>query len=51
MRLTNFGVFEVACLKEVMKLDIFVENGSFTGGIANAMSDEFKKVYTIEKLD
>lgn len=53
MGLINFGVpvKETEYLKKNMKLDVFVEGGTFRGGTAKSMSDKFRKVYTIEKSD
>jgi 16S rRNA G966 N2-methylase RsmD len=34
-----------------MKLDVFVEGGTYKGGTAKSMSGKFRKVYTIEKSD
>ena len=53
MGLINFGVpkKEVEYLKKNMKLDVFVEGGTYKGGTAKSMSGKFKKVYTIEKSD
>jgi hypothetical protein len=51
MGLVNFGVpeKEVEFLKENMKLDIFVEGGTYKGYTAKSMSASFRKVYTVEK--
>lgn len=53
MGLVSFGVpkEEVKFLKDSMKLDVFVEGGTYNGGTAKQMSGKFKKVYTIEKSD
>ncbi len=53
MGIINFGVpeKETEYLKKIMKLDVFVEGGTFRGGTAKNMSDKFRKVYTIEKSD
>jgi len=53
MGLINFGAPEeiVAFLKDIMKLDIFVEGGTYKGDTAKKMSNKFRKVYTIEKSD
>jgi predicted RNA methylase len=49
----NFGApeNEIKFLKKLLKLDVFVEGGAYTGGTAKKMSRSFKKVYTIEKSD
>jgi hypothetical protein len=49
----NFGApeNEIKFLKKLLKLDVFVEGGSYTGGTSKKMSKTFKKVYTIEKSD
>ncbi len=51
MGLINFGVpeKETEYLKNNMRLDVFVEGGTYKGGTAKNMSDKFRKVYTIEK--
>ena len=51
MGLINFGVpeEETKFLKDSMKLDVFVEGGTYKGGTAKNMSNKFRKVYTIEK--
>lgn len=53
MGLINFGVPEnqVEFFKNALKLDVFVEGGTYKGGTAKNMSNRFKKVYTIEKSD
>ena len=53
MGLINFGVpeKETEYLKDTMKLDVFVEGGTYKGGTAKNMSEKFSKVYTIEKSD
>ena len=53
MGLVNFGVpeKETEYLKNHMKLDVFVEGGTYKGSTAKNMSEKFKKVYTIEKSD
>ena len=53
MGLINFGVpeKETEYLKNTLKLDVFVEGGTYKGGTAKNMSDKFRKVYTIEKSD
>lgn len=53
MGLVNFGVpeKETEFLKEILKLDIFVEGGTYQGGTAKNMSDVFRTVLTIEKSD
>ncbi len=53
MGLINFGVpeKEVTFLKEKMKLDLFVEGGTYHGNTAKNMSEKFKNVITIEKSD
>lgn len=53
MGLINFGVpeKETEYLKESLKLDTFVEGGTYKGGTAKSMSEKFRKVYTIEKSD
>jgi 16S rRNA G966 N2-methylase RsmD len=53
MGLINFGVpeKETEYLKKSMKLDVFVEGGTYKGGTAKSMSGKFRKVYTIEKSD
>ena len=53
MGLINFGVpeEETKFLKDSMKLDVFVEGGTYKGGTAKNMSNKFRKVYTIEKSD
>ena len=50
MGLINFGAPEeiVAFLKDIMKLDIFVEGGTYKGDTAKRMSTKFRKVYTIK---
>jgi len=47
----NFGApeNEICFLKKLLKLDVFVEGGTYTGGTAKRMSKNFKKVYTVEK--
>lgn len=51
MGLINFGIpkKEVKFLKELLGLDVFIEGGTYLGGTAKAMSEQFRKVYTIEK--
>lgn len=53
MGLVNFGVpeKETEYLIDNMKLDIFVEGGTYKGGTAKRMSGKFRKVYTVEKSD
>lgn len=53
MGLINFGVpkSEALYLKDMMKLDVFVEGGTYKGGTSLDMSSIFNKVYTIEKSD
>lgn len=53
MGLVNFGVpeKEAEYLKEILKLDVFVEGGTYEGGTAKKMSNMFSKVVTIEKSD
>ena len=53
MGLINFGVpeKETEYLKESLKLDVFVEGGTYKGDTAKSMSEKFRKVYTIEKSD
>ena len=53
MGLINFGVpeKETEFLKSNMKLDVFVEGGTYKGGTAKSMSEKFRNVYTIEKSD
>lgn len=53
MGLVNFGVpeKETEFLKNSLKLDIFVEGGTYKGGTAKSMSSKFKKVFTIEKSE
>ncbi|PCJ58490.1 MAG: hypothetical protein COA79_13300 [Planctomycetota bacterium] len=53
MGIVNFGVpeKEVSFLKNLMNLSIFVEGGTFKGGTAKLMSQDFNKVYTIEKSE
>jgi len=53
MGLINFGIpeKETKFLKDSMKLDVFVEGGTYKGGTAKNMSTKFRKVYTIEKSD
>ncbi len=53
MGLINFGVpkKETEYLKESLKLDVFVEGGTYKGDTAKGMSEKFRKVYTIEKSD
>jgi len=53
MGLINFGVpeREAEYLKNSLKLDVFVEGGTYKGETAKSMSNKFKKVYTIEKSD
>jgi len=53
MGLVGFGIPEetVDFLKKIMKLDIFVEGGTYKGDTAKKMSNKFRKVYTIEKSD
>ena len=49
----NFGApdNEIEFLKKLLKLDVFVEGGTYKGGTAKKMSKNFKKVYTIEKSE
>jgi hypothetical protein len=49
----NFGVpeEETEFLKHIMKLDVFVEGGTYKGDTAKSMGEKFKKIYTIEKSD
>ena len=51
MGLINFGVPEegIEFLKHIMKLDVFVEGGTYKGGTAKSMGEKFKKIFTIEK--
>lgn len=51
MGLINFGVpeKETMFLKEKLRLDVFVEGGTYQGGTAKKMSKFFRKVITIEK--
>ncbi len=53
MGLINFGVpeEEIEFLKHVMKLDVFVEGGTYKGGTAKSMGEKFRKIFTIEKSD
>ena len=53
MGLINFGVpeKETEYLKNTLKLDVFVEGGTYRGGTAKSMSGKFRKIYTIEKSD
>ena len=53
MGVINFGVpeKETEYLKNILKLDVFVEGGTYKGETAKNMSDTFRKVYTIEKSD
>ena len=53
MGLINFGVpeEEIEFLKHVMKLDVFVEGGTYKGGTAKSMGKKFRKIFTIEKSD
>ena len=53
MGLINFGIpeKETEYLKNRLKLDVFVEGGTYKGGTAKSMSNQFRKVYTIEKSD
>ena len=53
MGLVNFGVpeKEAEYLKNSMKLNVFVEGGTYLGGTAKNMSSKFDEVYTIEKSD
>ncbi len=53
MGLINFGVpeKETEYFKESLKLDVFVEGGTYKGETAKSMSGKFRKVYTIEKSD
>ena len=53
MGLINFGVpeEEIELLKHVMKLDVFVEGGTYKGGTAKSMGKKFRKIFTIEKSD
>lgn len=53
MGLVNFGVpeKETEYLRNIMKLDVFVEGGTYKGETAKNMSTNFRKVYTIEKSD
>lgn len=53
MGLINFGVpeSETLYLKELMKLDVFVEGGTYRGGTSRDMSSKFNKVYTVEKSE
>ena len=53
MGLINFGVpeEEIEFLKHIMKLDVFVEGGTYKGGTAKSMGKKFRKIFTIEKSD
>ena len=53
MGLINFGVpeEEVEFLKNIMKLDVFVEGGTYKGGTAKSMGKKFRKIFTVEKSD
>ena len=53
MGLINFGVpeEEIEFLKHIMKLDVFVEGGTYKGGTAKSMGEKFRKIYTIEISD
>ena len=53
MGLINFGVpeEEIEFLKHIMKLDVFVEGGTYKGGTAKSMGEKFRKIFTIEKSD
>jgi len=53
MGLINFGVpeKETEFLKQHMNLEVFVEGGTYMGGTAKKMAENFRKVYTIEKSD
>ncbi len=53
MGLISFSVptKETEYLKNSLKLDVFVEGGTYKGGTAKDMSEKFRKVYTIEKSD
>ena len=53
MGLINFGVpeEEIEFLKNIMKLDVFVEGGTYKGGTAKSMGKKFRKIFTIEKSD
>ena len=53
MGLINFGVpeEEIEFLKHIMKLDVFVEGGTYKGGTAKSMGGKFRKIFTIEKSD
>ena len=53
MGLINFGVpeDEIEFLKHIMKLDVFVEGGTYKGGTAKSMGKKFRKIFTIEKSD
>jgi 16S rRNA G966 N2-methylase RsmD len=49
--LVNFGIpkKETEFLKKSMKLEIFIEGGTYKGETTREMSKKFRKVYTIEK--
>ncbi len=49
----NFGVpeKEAEYLKKILNLEVFVEGGTYHGGTAKKMSENFSKVLTIEKSD
>ena len=53
MGVINFGIpkKETRYLKEKMNLDVFVEGGTYKGYTAEKMSENFKKVFTIEKSE
>jgi hypothetical protein len=53
MGIVNFGIpkKQTEFLRKNMKLDTFVEGGTFKGGTAQDMSKLFNKVYTIEKSE
>jgi hypothetical protein len=42
---------EVEYLNNKFKMEVFVEGGTYKGRTAKKMSDQFNKVYTIEKSD
>ena len=53
MGMIRFGapIEEVLFFKELMKLNVFVETGTYKGSTAKNMSNYFEKIYTIEKSD
>ena len=53
MGIVNLGIpkKETEYIKNSMKLDVFVEGGTYVGSTARSMSERFRKVYTIEKSD